>query len=91
MVRKKQLHQIPEKKKIRRIGGKLYGQSITWTDDIPIVWDQFTTNLVHSTDNYSEAALHYLMGYPEHQLMTRFMYPNYKLDKVKELVKNERI
>lgn len=28
--------------------------------------------------------VNYLMGYPKHQLMTRFMYPNSKLDIIKE-------
>ena len=79
------------KKKIRKIGGCLYKQEIIWTDNKPIIWGLFKTNLVHTTDNYSEASLHYLMGYKEHQLMTRFMYTNLKLDNVKELIKNERI
>ena len=50
-----------------------------WLDGKPIVWDPFVTNLIHGTDNAAEAALHYLIGNPEHQNMTRFMYPNPKL------------
>ena len=31
--------------------------------------------------NYSEQSLRFLIGYPEHQVMTKFMYPNPKLVK----------
>lgn len=36
-------------------------------------------NLVHSADNSAETCCHYQCGYPNSQLMTRFMYPNLKL------------
>lgn len=34
-----------------------------------------------SVCNYSEQSLRFLIGYPEHQVMTKFMYPNPKLVK----------
>lgn len=57
----------------------MWNKEYIWFDDKPIIWDPFVTNIVHGTDNATEAALHYLIGYPEHQNMTRFMYPNPKL------------
>ncbi len=69
-----------KKKKLREsLGKNIMNKEVTWTDGEKILWHPFVTNLVHSTDDPSEAALHYLMGFPEHQLMTRFMYPNPKL------------
>lgn len=44
----------------------------------------FVTNLVHISDNPFEAAIHYLTAYPEHQAMTRFMYPNPRLERVRK-------
>lgn len=75
-----------EKKKILRqeLGKNISQREVTWFDGEKILWHPFVTNLVHSTDNPSEAAVHYLMAYPEHQVMTRFMYPNPKLEKVKK-------
>lgn len=57
----------------------MWNKQIKWIDNEYILWDPCVTNLIHSADNYSESALHYLIGYPEHQAMTRFMYPNKKL------------
>ena len=69
-----------KKKKIREsLGKNIMNKEVTWTDGEKILWHPFVTNLVHTTDDPSEAALHYLMAFPEHQLMTRFMYPNPKL------------
>ena len=71
-----------KKKKLREsLGKNIMNKEVTWTDGEKILWHPFVTNLVHSTDDPSEAALHYLMKYPEHQLMTRFMYPNPRLKK----------
>ncbi len=58
----------------------MWNKEVIWLDGEPIIWDPFVTNLIHGTDNASEAALHYLIAYPEHQNMTRFMYPNPKLE-----------
>lgn len=63
------------------VGKNLLNRDVKWYDGEKIHWDPFVTNLVHTTDNPSEACLHFLIAYPEHQLMTRFMYPNYKLEK----------
>lgn len=57
----------------------MWYKKVIWTDGKEILWHPFVTNLVHAADNYSESALHFLIGYPEHQAMTRFMTPNYKL------------
>lgn len=75
-----------QKKKIlrRELGKNIHNKEVLWFDGEKILWHPFVTNLVHSTDNPSEVALHYLMAYPEHQVMTRFMYPNLKLEKVKK-------
>ena len=68
------------KKELRASLAKEFeGKTITWYDGKEIYWDSKMFNLVHTTDNPSEAALHYLAGYPEYQVMTRFMYPNPKL------------
>ena len=61
----------------------MYFKQIRWYDGKDILWHPFVTNYIHSADNPSESSLHYLIGYPEHQLMTRFMYPNKKLEKRK--------
>jgi len=73
-----------KKKKALRteLGKNIYNKEVEWFDGRKILWHPFVTNLIHSTDNPSEVALHYLMAYPEHQVMTRFMYPNPKLEKV---------
>ena len=69
-----------KKKNIRStLCDDMWYKSIKWVDNEDILWHPYVTNLIHSTDDYSEAALHYLIGFPEHQAMTRFMYPNKKL------------
>lgn len=72
------------KKELRNLGNDFYGKEVTWTDGKKILFSPYTTNLVHSTDSYAEACLHYMIGFVEHQSMTRFMYPNLKLEKVKK-------
>ena len=72
------------KKKYREsLCPEMWYKEIMWVDHEPILWHPFVTNLVHSTDNACEASLHFQIGYPEHQSMTRFMYPNPKLVKKK--------
>ncbi len=72
------------KRKLRNELGKyVANQEVMWYDGNTIIWDPIITNLVHTTDDASEASMHYLSAYPEHQLMTRFMYPNPKLVKEK--------
>lgn len=74
------------KKQLRsELGKNIQNREVMWNDGEKILWHPFTTNLVHTTDNPSETALHLLSGIPEQQLMTRFMYPNPKLE---ELDKN---
>lgn len=51
-------------------------QDWIWLDGKPIYWHPQLLNLVHSTDNASEACLHFIIAQPEQQLMTRYMYPN---------------
>lgn len=58
----------------------LKGREVTWYDGEKILWHPAVTNLVHSTDNPSEASMHFMIGYPEQQVMTRFMYPNPRLE-----------
>lgn len=75
------------KKELRRsLARELDNTKLIWYDGEEIIWDPVILNLVHTTDDPSEASLHYLAGYPEYQLMTRFMYPNPKL-KVLEKVR----
>lgn len=64
------------------LGKNVANQEVMWYDGDTILWDPIITNLVHTTDDPSEASMHYLSSYPEHQLMTRFMYPNPRLRKV---------
>lgn len=61
------------------LGKNLNGCNVTWFDGNPLKWNPIITNLVHSTDNSSETCCHYVSPFPEHQLMTRYMYPNLKL------------
>ena len=69
-----------EKKKLRNeLGEDMFNKYVIWSDGLPILWHPFVTNYIHSADNPSESCLHYLINYPEHQLMTRYMYPNKKL------------
>lgn len=55
---------------------------IKWYDGEDILWDSKMLNLVHTTDDPCEASLHFLAGYPEYQVMTRFMYPDPKIIKL---------
>ena len=72
---------LKQKKELREnICGHMWNKKFIWLDDKPIIWDPFVTNLIHGTDNAPEASLHYAIGNPEHQNMTRFMYPNPKLE-----------
>lgn len=65
------------KKEIRNgYGNNIKNKEVIWYDNKPILWDPIVTNLVHSTDDASEASLHYSSFAPEFQVMTRFMYPN---------------
>lgn len=48
---------------------------IKWYDGEDILCDSKMLNLVHTTDDTCEASLHFLAGYPEYQVMNRFMYP----------------
>ena len=75
------------KKRLRsELGKNIQNKEVMWNDGEKILWHPFTTNLVHTTDSPSETALHLLNGIPEQQLMTRFMYPNPKLEELdKEL------
>jgi len=75
--------QLAETKKNLReeLGKDLFFKELLWYDGDNILWHPFVTNYIHVADNPSESSLHYLIGYPEHQLMTRFMYPNKKLEK----------
>ena len=57
----------------------MFNKYIVWSDGKLILWHPYVTNYIHSADNPSESCLHYLINYPEHQLMTRYMYPNLKL------------
>lgn len=61
------------------LGKNLNGCNVTWFDGKQLKWNPIITNLVHSTDNSSETCCHYVSTFPEHQLMTRYMYPNLKL------------
>ena len=63
------------------LGEKIANHDVLWYDGDYIKWDPIITNLAHSTDDYSEAAMHYVSNNPEHQLMTRYMYPNPVLKK----------
>ena len=82
-----------EKKNLRvKYGEGLYGTIQKWFDGENILWEKWSTNFVHSTDNAVEAGMHFLMDYPEYQIMTRFMYPNPKLiAKNMEQVKEQNI
>ena len=43
--------------------------------------DLLYRNTVNFAKDYPSATLFFLIGYPEHQTMTRFMYPNKRLIK----------
>ena len=77
LVRKDALKVLNIKRGIRNsLGKNLANKDVLWYDGDTINWNPIITNLVHSTDDPSEAAMHYVSNNPEHQLMTRFMYPN---------------
>lgn len=74
-----------KKKMLRKeLCKNMWNRDIVWSDGEKIKWLPYTTNLIHSTDNPSEASLHFMMAYPEQQVMTRFMYPNKKLEDLSE-------
>lgn len=77
LVKSKANEILKKKRELRNsLGQKINNHEVLWYDGKPIIWDPIITNLVHTTDDPSEACLHYLCAYPEYQLMTRFMYPN---------------
>ena len=58
---------------------------VEWFNGEKVLWDpDLNTNLVHSTDDATEASIHFLANYPEYQVFTRFNYPNPILRKVKK-------
>lgn len=75
-----------KKKQLRKeLGKNIQFKEVNWFDNEKILWEPHVTNLVHSTDNPSEASMHFMIGYPEQQVMTRFMYPNPKLEENREM------
>jgi hypothetical protein len=52
------------------------GRVVKWYDGKNIEWVPLAMNLVHSADNSAETCCNYQCGFPECQLMTRFVYPN---------------
>ena len=61
------------------------GKYVNWFDNSKVLWDtDLNTNLVHSTDDAVETSIHFLAGFPEYQLFTRYNYPNPKLRKEKK-------
>ena len=52
-------------------------------DNLPRNYKKLVSNDFRFIDNYVECALEFLTPYPEHQVMTRFMYPNPRLVKSK--------
>lgn len=81
-----------QKKELRNsLTNEFDNKLIKWYDGKDILWNSKMFNLVHTTDNPCEAALHFLAGYPEYQVMTRFMYPNPKILKLERERVNGRI
>lgn len=75
------------KKEIRNTSGNIVkNHNVEWFDGEPILWNPIVTNLVHSTDDACETAMHFLSPNPEYQIMTRFMYPNPELQKVRKKI-----
>ena len=73
------------KKELRaQLATDLYNKTVEWFDGKDMLWDPDMLNLVHSTDDPCEACLHFTIGQPEQQLMTRFMYPNPILGEVEK-------
>ena len=63
---------------------KIQNHFVRWFNGEKIMWDtNLNTNLVHVTDDATEASIHLLAGYPEYQAFTRFNYPNPVLRKEK--------
>lgn len=56
---------------------------VIWFDGKSIYWNPMCLNFAHTSDNPSEASMNYSIGYPEYQVMTRFMYPNLVLERKK--------
>ena len=73
------------KKDLRRElkGEALKKDEVIWFDGKPIPWNPMCLNFAHTSDNPSEASMNYSVGYPEYQVMTRFMYPNLVLERKK--------
>ncbi len=71
---------LTRKKEIRKkYSPNFEGKTFKWYNGQNIRWRSIAMNLVHSADNSAETCCHYQCGYPNSQLMTRFMYPNLKL------------
>lgn len=65
----------------KSLGKNIKEKEVLWlADGKKIFWSPGELNYVHSTDNPSEVGLNFLNGFPEQQVMTRFMYPNPKLE-----------
>lgn len=80
LVKKSSKYLQDIKHKLRKsLGKNMSGHEVLWFDNQLLMWEPIITNLVHSTDNSSETCCHYVSPFPEHQLMTRYMYPNLKL------------
>lgn len=73
------------KKKLRKElkEDALKKDKVIWFDGHPILWNPICLNFAHTSDNPSEASMNYAIGYPEYQVMTRFMYPNLVLERKK--------
>lgn len=73
------------KKELRQyLANEFDNKLIKWYDGKDILWDSKMFNLVHTTDDPCEASLHFLAGYPEYQVMTRFMYSNPRIIKLEK-------
>lgn len=69
-----------KKRELRKSLGRNVNNLVsTWYNGEKVTWGPINTNFVHSTDNPSETCLHFGIIYPEHNIMTRFMYPNLKM------------
>ncbi len=69
----------------KNYGQKIKGHYVEWFNGEKMLWDpNLLTNYVHSTDDACEASMHFLVGYPEYQVFTRFNYPNPVLMKRKK-------
>lgn len=80
LVHEKAKNVLEKKRELRKtLGINMHHRNVKWFDGGIIEWNPIITNLVHSTDDPSETCLHYVSPYPEYQMMTRFMYPNLKM------------